>query len=147
MRLPCLIASVAFIGLTGNALAQGPKLAALEESDNSAHVEFFEQRVRPILVKRCQKCHGEKKQEFGLRLDSRAGVVAGSDEGTVVVSGKPSQSKLITAIQYDGDIQMPPKAKLPDEEIGVLSKWVEFGLPWPAEQGGSNAKQPMTGEE
>ena len=34
-------------------------------------VTFFESQVRPLLVERCVKCHGDKKQEGGLRLDSR----------------------------------------------------------------------------
>lgn len=39
--------------------------------------EFFEARIRPLLVKHCVACHGDKKQEGGLRLDSRDGWMRG----------------------------------------------------------------------
>ncbi len=109
--------------------------------------EFFEKRVRPILVERCQSCHGAKKQEYGLRLDSRASVLAGSDDGAVVLSGKPDESKLVQAIRYGGDIEMPPKGKMSDEEVAVLTRWVELGLPWPGEGSGSDVAKPASGEE
>ena len=110
-----------------------------------AQIEFFEQQVRPVLAEHCYSCHGESKQEFGLRLDSRAGMLAGSDDGEVVVSGKPNESKVITAIRYDGDIQMPPKEKLPDDAIAALTRWVELGLPWPDD--GSASPAPLKGDE
>src|SRR6478735_3738736 len=61
---------------------------------------FFEKKIRPILVSRCLECHGEKKQEGGLRLDSRAGVLKGSDSGPSVVAGKPGESRLVEVIGY-----------------------------------------------
>ena len=57
--------------------------------------EFFEARVRPILVNRCQGCHGAKKQESGLRLDTKAGFVKGGEGGVVVVPGQPDVSPLV----------------------------------------------------
>ncbi|OYV92943.1 MAG: hypothetical protein B7Z73_04155 [Planctomycetia bacterium 21-64-5] len=101
-------------------------------------VEFFEKSVRPVLVNRCQSCHGAEKQESGLRLDRRQAIEKGSEGGPVIVPGKPDQSSLITAVRYQGDIQMPPTAKLPDAELAALVKWVEIGAPWPkdASEGG-----------
>ncbi len=95
--------------------------------------KFFEEKVRPVLVNRCYECHGPKKQESGLRLDYREGVLQGGDSGTAAaVPGKPDESILVTAVRGTGDYEMPPKGKLPDEEIEALAKWVEMGLPWPA---------------
>ncbi|HEY7326334.1 MAG TPA: DUF1553 domain-containing protein [Gemmataceae bacterium] len=96
-------------------------------------VEFFEKHVRPVLVSKCQSCHGTKRQQGGLRLDSRADLLKGSDNGAVVVPGQPDKSLLVKALHYDGDVQMPPKGKLPDEAIVHLTEWVKMGAPWPEE--------------
>ena len=53
---------------------------------------FFEASIRPLLVERCEKCHGEKKQESGLRLDSKAGWSHGGDNGPAIVSGDAAKS-------------------------------------------------------
>src|SRR5687768_5455826 len=63
-------------------------------------IEFFEKHVRPVLVNHCAGCHGEKKQEAGLRLDRREPAMAGGDRGPVIVPGDPSGSRLIEAIGY-----------------------------------------------
>jgi hypothetical protein len=90
--------------------------------------------VRPVLATHCSECHGAKKQEAGLRLDSRPAIVKGADAGPVVVAGDPAASKLIAAINYnDEKLQMPPDGKLPPEAIEALSEWVKRGLPWPAD--------------
>jgi len=94
-------------------------------------VEFFEKHVRPVLVSKCQSCHGAKRQQGGLRLDSRAALLKGSDNGAVLVPGQPDKSSLIRAIRYDSEVQMPPKNKLPAESIAHLITWVQMGAPWP----------------
>jgi hypothetical protein len=94
-------------------------------------IEFFENQVRPILVENCFSCHGDKKQKAGLRLDSRAALLKGSETGPVVVLGNPAQSALIRAVRQDGDVKMPPKGKLPAEAIDALTAWVKLGAPWP----------------
>jgi mono/diheme cytochrome c family protein len=109
-------------------------LACLAEDSPASpeQEEFFESQVRPLLAARCLECHGEKKQESGLRLDSRATALKGGDSGSpAVVPGKPDESQLIAAVKHTGDYQMPPKSKLSDEEIAALTKWVEMGSPWP----------------
>jgi hypothetical protein len=94
--------------------------------------EFFETKVRPILVEHCINCHGPKKQQAELRLDTRASFLKGSDSGPIVVAGNPDKSSLIRAVRHDGDIKMPPKGKLPPERIADLETWVKMGAPWPA---------------
>ena len=92
--------------------------------------EFFETRVRPLLVTHCAECHSTEagEPEGGLSFDSRADFLAA--EG-VVVAGKPDESLLVNVIRYDGDLQMPPDGKLPAEAIATLEDWVRRGLPWP----------------
>jgi len=97
-----------------------------------AREEFFEARIRPLLVKHCRECHGEKKQESGLRLDHRAAFLAGGDSGKVVERGDAEASRLIQVIRYaEDDTQMPPAGKLPEEAIALLTRWVNEGASWP----------------
>src|SRR5262245_22300032 len=90
-------------------------------------IEFFEKRVRPVLIAHCVECHGEQKSKGGLNLQSGATALRGGDSGTVIIPGKPAESLLIEAITHAGDIKMPPKSKLPDEQIADLRKWIELG--------------------
>jgi hypothetical protein len=96
-----------------------------------ADVEFFEKQVRPLLAERCLECHDNANHKGKLRLTSRANLLKGGSSGTVVVPGKPEGSLLITAIRYNDKPQMPPKAKLSDREIAILTRWVKLGVPWP----------------
>jgi cytochrome c553 len=101
--------------------------------------EFFEAKVRPLLVAHCLECHGVDKHKAGLRLDRRDVMLKGSETGPVVVPGKPDLSPLIEAIRYEGDVQMPPKGKLKDHEIAALTEWVKRGAIWPEPRRGLSA--------
>jgi Protein of unknown function (DUF1553)/Protein of unknown function (DUF1549)/Planctomycete cytochrome C len=106
--------------------------SAARAGDSSPQaVEFFESKVRPLLVDHCFSCHGDKKQEAGLRLDSRDAILKGSDSGPVVVPGEPEKSKLIKAVRHEISIKMPPKGKLPADAIEALTSWVKQGAPFP----------------
>jgi hypothetical protein len=94
-------------------------------------IEFFEKQVRPLLADNCLSCHGPMKQRGGLRLDSRAGMMKGSDSGPVVVPGEPDKSLLIQAVRQQDNVKMPPKGKLSDQAIDTLTAWVKMGAPWP----------------
>ncbi|MDB5342077.1 MAG: Planctomycete cytochrome [Schlesneria sp.] len=108
-------------------LVTAKSLVAAETSDAA----FFETKVRPLLIAKCQECHAGDKAKAGLRLDSREAVLAGGESGTAAIAGKPDESLLIEVIGYRNALQMPPKAKLPDAEIAVLTEWVRRGIPWP----------------
>jgi mono/diheme cytochrome c family protein len=105
--------------------------AATSHADDPAGLEFFEQRVRPILVTHCQQCHGAEKQENNLRVDSLAALVKGGDFGPAVVPGQPEKSLLVGAINHGEIVQMPPKTKLKAAQIDDLTAWVKRGAPWP----------------
>src|SRR5206468_9348509 len=82
---------------------------------------------------KCGECHGAYgKVKGGLRLTSRESVLKGGDSGPAAVPGKPEESAIVSAIRYVDEPKMPPKARLADAEIAVLTKWVERGLPWPS---------------
>lgn len=96
-----------------------------------ADAAFFETKVRPLLIAKCHECHGSEKPKAGLQLDSREAVLVGGESGPAAVSGEPDKSLLVDVIGYRNSVQMPPKAKLPDAEIAILTEWVRRGLPWP----------------
>ena len=106
-------------------------IAAAASAADPAALKFFEERVRPILADRCLSCHGPDKQKGHLRLDSSAALLKGGDRGPAIVPGKPDDSLLVSAIRHGETVQMPPKTKLPPQEIADLTAWVKNGAPWP----------------
>lgn len=101
------------------------------EPPERAAEEFFESKVRPVMVEKCYSCHGEKKQSGGLRLDSRDTIVKGGDTGPALVTGKPNDSLMIHAVKRTGELKMPPKEELSAEQIAALEKWIQDGAVWP----------------
>ena len=91
-------------------------------------LEFFESKVRPILVQRCYECHSGQESNGGLRLDYREGLLKGGDSGPALQADEPQGSLLLRAIRYqNADLQMPPSGKLDATEIEVLETWVGQG--------------------
>ena len=89
-----------------------------------AEIEFFEKKIRPVLIERCYKCHSaeSKKLKGKFLLDSREGLLKGGETGPAIVAGKPEKSLLISALRYE-DLEMPPKNKLSaDPRDGKASK-------------------------
>lgn len=113
-----------------------------EAADRAADIAFFENRVRPILVKHCFECHDAAKQEGGVRLDHRQAMLSGGDSGPSIVPGKPEESLLIEAVRYEG-YEMPPKGQLPDDDIATLVTWVKNGAVWPE----AKPMQPSLGDQ
>ncbi len=101
---------------------------------------FFESEVKPLLATHCLKCHGGMgKAKGGLYLTSREGILRGGDLGPAVSLETPRESLLLEAVNYIG-IEMPPGGKLAEEQIAVLTKWIDLGLPWGAQR--ALAEQP-----
>ncbi|MFO0866786.1 MAG: PSD1 and planctomycete cytochrome C domain-containing protein [Gemmataceae bacterium] len=109
------------------------RLTAQDDASPEA-IEFFEKKVRPLLVDQCYSCHSAdaKKVKGKLLLDSREAAIKGGETGPAVVAKHPEKSLLIEAIEYKNvDLLMPPRAKLSDAQIADLRKWVAMGAPWP----------------
>jgi cytochrome c553 len=124
----------------------GLHLALANARAGEEGAEFFEKKIRPILVGNCYKCHSAKAEKLkgGLRLDSREGLLKGGETRASIVPGDPEKSLLIEAVRYSNeDLRMPPKKKLKDEEIADLTAWVRMGAPWPA-SGGAQAETSKT---
>jgi hypothetical protein len=108
--------------------------AAAQAPSGDAGLDFFEKKVRPVLVEHCYGCHSveAKKDKGKLLVDSKPGLLKGGESGPAVVPGRPADSWLIKAVRYtDPELKMPPKGRLPDEAVADLEKWVAMGAPDP----------------
>ncbi len=104
--------------------------AAVLAAAQTPELEFFERRIRPVLVERCQGCHAAELAEpmGGLRVDSRDGILAGGASGPAVVPGSPEDSLLLKALGYrDPALKMPPTGKLPDRVLADFRAWIASG--------------------
>jgi mono/diheme cytochrome c family protein len=120
-RLGCVVAAGLALMAANRAAAADPQAAA---------DDLFEIHARPLLVAHCIRCHGETKQEAGLNLATRAGILAGGESGPAVVPGKPEASLLLEALRYES-LEMPPTGRLDDAAITGIERWVAAGAPWP----------------
>ncbi|HCS53922.1 MAG TPA: hypothetical protein DIW81_20435, partial [Planctomycetaceae bacterium] len=93
-----------------------------------SEVEFFEKKIRPVLVKHCYECHSVEASAVkgGLLLDSREGLLAGGDSGPSLVPGKSAESTLIESLKYES-YEMPPSGKLPEHVIRDFEQWIDTG--------------------
>ncbi len=107
-------------------------MAVQAAEPNAEGVEFFEKRIRPLLVQNCLECHADK-HEGGLRLDSATALATGGDSGPAVAPGNPEASLLLAAVRYQDEPKMPPAGKLPDDAIAAIETWIKLGAPWPAD--------------
>jgi hypothetical protein len=101
--------------------------------------DFFEEKIRPVLVKNCYSCH-TTSQMSGLRLDTPDGMAKGGKRGAAVVPGNPGSSLLLTAIkQTEPGLKMPVGSKLTDAEVKDFTSWIEAGAVWPKTAAGAAA--------
>ncbi len=105
---------------------------AQEQTETPPPFEFFEAKIRPILVQHCYECHSvdSKNVKGGLLLDTRASTFKGGDSGPAVVAKNVRDSLLISALKHE-TVEMPPKGKLSDAVIADFVAWVEMGAPDP----------------
>jgi len=101
-------------------------------AEDRAAIDFFEKSIRPLIVEKCQSCHGAAKAKAGLRLTDRQSLLKGGESGPAVVPNAPDESRLIQAVRYLGEPKMPPKQKLSAAEVETLVRWVASGAPWPS---------------
>ena len=95
-------------------------------------LDFFERKIRPVLVERCYECHAADADELqaGLLVDSRESLRSGGDSGPAVIPGDLDDSLLISAIRYES-FEMPPDGMLTDDVIADFERWIEMGAPDP----------------
>jgi hypothetical protein len=111
-------------------VASASASAAAAEGD----VEFFESRIRPVLVERCYSCHNSAEQaDGGLTVDSRAGLLAGGDSGPTIVPGDPDSSHLMKVLRHEIEgVKMPKDSgKLDGATLADFATWIAAGAPDP----------------
>ncbi|WP_437187571.1 PSD1 and planctomycete cytochrome C domain-containing protein [Planctomicrobium sp. SH668] len=110
-----------------------PLSVRAESAPDPAGIEFFESKIRPLLVENCYTCHSANTNaKGGLRVDDRNGLLDGGNRGAAVVPNDVEGSLLLTAVKHEAGVpSMPPGKKLSDEEISLLTKWIETGAVWP----------------
>ena len=134
-----LLATVALFAAT---FASGQESGAVPDSDvnqfattpSEEQLQFFESRIRPLLVDKCYVCHSRDAEELGggLLLDSRAGIAKGGATESVMIPGDPDKSLLMKAVGYkNADLKMPPDEKLGDDQIADLAQWIRMRAPDP----------------
>lgn len=91
---------------------------------------FFDERVAPILTRRCLGCHNDQLKNAEISFQDRDTLLKGGGRGPAIVPGKPEMSVMIQVLSHDGAVQMPPGPKLPSKEIAVLVEWIQSGAVW-----------------
>ncbi|MBV8071693.1 MAG: DUF1553 domain-containing protein [Acidobacteriaceae bacterium] len=115
----------------GAFMAAEPVASAKQEAAAPQSI-LFSESVRPIFAARCYGCHGPDVQQNGLRLDSLASVLKGSDSGPIIVPGHSDQSRLIRRLLADEKPQMPYGGPpLENGQIAAIRKWIDAGAPGP----------------
>ena len=116
-----------------SAQATEATMQALGPDPNS--VEFYSQRVLPILQKNCYNCHGGVNHRGGLSITTRAGLLRGGHDGAAIVPGDASNSLFVKLIRHEGPaddpMPMPPKSKISDADIATITQWIQAGAIMP----------------
>ncbi|MCP5781299.1 hypothetical protein NL316_27160, partial [Klebsiella pneumoniae] len=89
---------------------------------SAQQIEFFEAKIRPVLVESCFDCH-TADEKGGLRLDSRERLLKGGDSGPAIVPGSPDGSLLMKAVRHVQGVSKMPRsaAKLIDLQISAFA--------------------------
>ncbi len=134
--LSCLFAAAILAGPACELRGQTEQIEKTEQTTFSRQdLEFFESRIRPVLVKHCFECHssGSSKLQGGLLVDFRGGLEKGGESGPAIVPGKPEKSLLLQALRHES-FEMPPSGKLPDTVIADFEKWIRNGAADPRDK-------------
>lgn len=109
---------------------------------DSAKVLSESEQAVALLRSECSACHNSDKKKGGLLLTSREGLLAGGSEGPVVTLGKPESSKLLATLASEADPHMPPKGQLSAEQVQLLRRWIQAGVPWENPKPSASATPP-----
>ena len=145
MLVNLCLAGILGLSLTHSGRALGPPGADVEQNGGNSKIEqadldFFESKIRPVLIEHCYSCHAADAKIIrgGLLLDSREGLLEGGDSGPAVVPGEAEKSLLLSALKHDS-FEMPPDRKLPDAVIADFEHWITRGAVDPRDQGNAEA--------
>ncbi len=131
MRCTCQARSTSHIRLKVSCLL-GILLLSSQSGLADEKSDFFEKKIRPVLIEKCAECHTGATPEGDLRLDNRANILKGGMHGAAIVPGEPQSSELIFRLEStDADQQMPKENPLPKDVIEDFKTWIRDGAVWP----------------
>jgi mono/diheme cytochrome c family protein len=135
LRLTALSFAVAGL-MAAAALWHPASVSAYAAADpEPSSPEFYTQKVKPILESECYRCHGGMNHRGSFSMATKAGMMRGGHDGSVITPGHPEQSLLIALIRHEGPaddpMPMPPKKKITDEQIATVTAWVKAGAVMP----------------
>ncbi len=127
---------LAGVGVTAIAVLAGAGLRGVSAEESANKPAFYTEKVRPILVANCGKCHLEMNHKGGLSLMTKESMMKGGRDGVVIVPGDPANSVLVKLIRHEGPADdpkpMPPKSpKISDEDIATIERWIKAGAVMP----------------
>lgn len=120
-----MLAALAMVALTS---------VLVSAADVTEGLDFFENKIRPVLIERCYGCHSAQAKTVmgGLRLDSKQGMLRGGDSNKpAVTAGDLEKSRLVTAIRRRTNLKMPPDGPLTDQQVLDFEEWIKMGAPDP----------------
>ena len=135
MRRVLASVGVMVVALSVAALV-GSALRTVAAQDAANKPAFYTEKVRPLLMTNCGKCHFDMNRKGGLSLQTKASTLKGGRDGVVIVPGDPVNSLLVKLIRHEGPasdpMPMPAKApKMGDAEIATIEQWVKAGAVMP----------------
>ncbi|ADB14929.1 protein of unknown function DUF1549 [Pirellula staleyi DSM 6068] len=119
--------------VTPGSAAESDPTAKADGRITAADLDFFEKKIRPVLVSNCYQCHSASSKEVkgGLRVDTKLGIRKGGDSGPAVVARDAAASLLLQAMRHENGMEMPPGKKLPDSVLADFEHWISRGAPDP----------------
>jgi cytochrome c len=129
--------SLGALSLAAAAILWQPRIVAAQTQPAPDSVAFYTQRVQPIFENHCYGCHGGTNHRGHFSLATRAGLLKGGMDGSVVVPGNASQSLLLKLIRHEGPaddpmpMPPPPRHKLSDADIATITQWIQAGMAMP----------------
>ena len=127
---------LAGVGVAAVVVLAGAGLRGVGAEEAANKPAFYTEKVRPIFVTNCGKCHFDMNHKGGLSMGTKAAMMKGGRDGVVIVPGDPANSTLVKLIRHEGPVDdpkpMPPKApKMSDADIAVIEQWVKAGAVMP----------------
>ncbi len=92
------------------------------------------EKISKIFSTKCYQCHGGKRPDDSVTKRARIdlttykSIMAGGEDGPIIVAGKPEKSLLLDALKGHNAAQMPPRGKpLSKENIALIEAWIKDG--------------------
>jgi len=131
-----VLASVGVMAALSVVALVGSEMRTVAAQDAASKPAFYTEKVRPLLMTNCGKCHFDMNRKGGLSLQTKASTLKGGRDGVVIVPGDPVNSLLVKLIRHEGPasdpMPMPAKApKMSDAEIATIEQWVKAGAVMP----------------